>query len=67
MFLLCRHTPKHLDDYITDYGGFTANIVSYSTSMAQYGASLLANVHKHLQLTQCLLMQTALTPVKKLN
>lgn len=41
-------TPKHLDDYITDYGGFIANRVLYCTFMAQYGASLLANVHTHI-------------------
>ncbi len=30
-FCLCQHTPKRLDDYITDYGGFIANIVLYCT------------------------------------
>lgn len=49
---------KHLDNYITDYGEFIANIVLYCTFMAEYGARLLANVHKHLQLTQCLLRWT---------
>lgn len=43
-------TPKHLDDYITDYGEFIVNRGLYCTFMAQYGASRFAKVHIHTHL-----------------
>lgn len=60
----CQHTLKHLDNYITEYRGDPLPIL-YCTFMAQYGASLLANVHRHLQRTRPLLRWTTLPQVRK--